>query len=51
MIGAFFPELEDFIGWLYKGGRKKTNDVIISWCNDILQKRRQMGYVSGKNLH
>lgn len=48
IIGSFFPELEELIAWMYKGGRKKTNDVIISWCDDILQKRRHMGYVSGE---
>ena len=42
VIGSFFPELETLIAWLYRGGRKKTNDVIISWCNDILQTRRGM---------
>ena len=48
VIGSFFPEIEELIAWLYKGGRKKTNDVIISWCNDILQKRRKMGFKDGK---
>ena len=48
VIGSFFPEIEELIAWLYKGGRKKTNDVIISWCNDILRKRRKMGFKDGK---
>ena len=52
VIGSFFPEIEELIAWLYKGGRKKTNDVIISWCKDILQKRRKMGFKDGtmKNI-
>ena len=47
VIGSFFPEIEELIAWLYKGGRKKTNDVIISWCKDILHKRRKMGFKDG----
>lgn len=48
VIGSFFPELEALIAWLYRGGRKKTNDVIISWCNDVLQTRRKMQLNQGK---
>jgi hypothetical protein len=47
IIGSFFPELEALIAWLYRGGRKETNDVIISWCNDILQTRRGMQLPEG----
>ena len=33
IIGSFFPESEDLIAWLYRGGRKETNVVIILLCN------------------
>ena len=51
IIGSFFPEVEDLICWLYRGGRKETNDVIISWCKDILQTRRKMQLPDGKNSY
>ena len=49
IVGSFFPEVEDLICWLYRGGRKETNDVIISWCKDILQTRRKMQLPDGKH--
>ena len=48
VIGSFFPALEDVIAWLYRGGRKETNDTIISWCADILKQRRKMTHASGR---
>ena len=47
VIGSFFPSLEDVIAWMYRGGRKETNDTIISWCSDILKERRKMDHASG----
>jgi hypothetical protein len=41
-LSAFFPEIEFLMANLFYGGRKRTNDVIISWCQDILDKRRKM---------
>ena len=49
VIGSFFPELEALIAWLYRGGRKKTNDTIISWCDDILKTRRRMHIPEGNS--
>ena len=49
IIAAFFPEVEYLMANLFRGGRKKTNDIIISWCQEILDKRRQMVKNPGGN--
>jgi hypothetical protein len=48
IVSAFFPEVEFLFASLFRGGRKKTNDVIISWCQEILDKRRSMKGSAGE---
>jgi hypothetical protein len=42
IVAAFFPEVETLMATLFRGGRKKTNDIILSWIKEVLDKRRSL---------
>ena len=40
VLASLFPEIESLLAWMFKGGRKRTNEHILNWCEDILRVSR-----------